>query len=141
MIEGGGADGGQFQSLVCAHTFLLPHTRCLKTLHSIIFPSPLFMSKKKKTGHHSILLRAAVDVILQMLAGSAWLCYSCWGDGHGTGSVYILPREHLVFISLFKNPPQPLRPDWRVACIGAHCLPAGHRSEYTHTHIQSNISS
>ena len=56
------------------------------------------------------------------------------GDGHGTGSVYILPREHLVFIRLFKNPLQPLRPDWRVACIGAHCLPAGHRSEYTHTY-------
>lgn len=91
------------------------------------------------SGRHRRLLCAAVDVILQMLAGSAWLCYSCWGDGHGTGSVYILPREHLVFIRLFKNPPQPLRPDWRVACIGAHCLTAGHRSEYTHTHTYNLI--
>lgn len=47
--------------------------------------------------------------------------------------MYTLPREHLVFIRLFKNPPQPLRPDRRVACIEAHCLPAGLRSDSTHT--------
>lgn len=122
------------------HTFSHPHTRFLKTLSriSVIFPSQLFMSKKKKktflkaSQHPSPLCGCRCDP--QKLAGSAWLCYSCWGDGHGTGSVYILPREHLVFIRLFKNPPQPLRPDWRVACIGAHCLPAGHRSEDTHTY-------
>ena len=77
---------------------------------------------------------AAVDVILRSWLALPGCVIPAGGDGHGTGSVYILPREHLVFIRLFKNPPQPLRPDWRVACIGARCLPAGHRSEDTHTH-------
>lgn len=63
-------------------------------------------------------------------------------DGRGTRSVYILPTEHLVFISLLKNPPQPLRPDWRVACVEAHCLPAGRGSKHArvcaHTHANAH---
>lgn len=70
LIEGGGADGRQFQSLVCAHTFLLPHTRCLKTLHSIIFPSPLLMSKKEDgTSQHPSPCCCRCDP-----SDAGWLC-------------------------------------------------------------------
>lgn len=134
LIAGSGADGSSLQR-VWFVLFVSTHAHSVLSLSkpwSVLYVCPPTI--KHYLGRCSVLLRAAVDVIPQMLAGSAWLCYSCWGDGHGTGSVYILPREHLVFIRLFKNPPQPLRADWRVACIGAHCLPAGHRSASAHTY-------
>lgn len=65
--------------------------------------------------------------------GPAWLCYSCWEMDTAQGLCIYYPGNIWCLLAYSKIHPSLLRPNWRVACIRAHCLPAGHKSEYTHS--------
>lgn len=139
LIAGGATDGRGLQRLVFVSTHF-PYTHALDVLSlSKTSSVPALHACPPKTRHflglHSFLLLCCCR---RDPSDAGWLCLAVlFLQGRWTRRtvcVYIT-QEHLVFIRLFKNPPQPLRPDWRVACIGANCLPAGHSSTHTYNLI------